>query len=85
MSDLQEVIVESTIRAFNAGYSQGKAEGFQDGVRRALEAAKFVKFDYYDLEVIALSDLEEELEISANFYHSDRQVTRFGTDQEGKS
>jgi hypothetical protein len=63
MSDLQEVIVEATIRAFNAGYSQGKTEGYEAGIERALEAAKFVKFDHYDLEVIALSDFEEELKI----------------------
>ena len=63
MSDLQEVIVEATIRAFNAGYSQGKTEGYEAGIERALEAAKFVKFDHYDLEVIALSDFEEELRI----------------------
>jgi hypothetical protein len=63
MSDLQEVIVEATIRAFNAGYSQGKTEGYEAGIERSLEAAKFVKFDHYDLEVIALSDFEEELRI----------------------
>jgi hypothetical protein len=69
-TDLQDIIVEATIRAFNAGYSQGKTEGYQAGIERALEAARFVKFDHHDLEVIALSDLEEEVKLSANLYHS---------------
>jgi flagellar biosynthesis/type III secretory pathway protein FliH len=63
VSDLQEVIAQATIRAFNAGYSQGKTEGYQSGIERALEAARFVKFDHHDLEVVALSDLEEEVKL----------------------
>jgi flagellar biosynthesis/type III secretory pathway protein FliH len=63
VSDLQEVIVEATIRAFNAGYAQGKTEGYEAGIERAVEAARFVKFEHYDLEVVALSDLEEEIKL----------------------
>jgi hypothetical protein len=70
VSDLQDIIAEATIRAFNAGYSQGKTEGYKAGIERALEAARFVKFEHYDLEVIALSDLEEEVELPANLYYS---------------
>ena len=85
MSDLQEVIVEATIRAFNAGYAQGKTEGYEAGIERALEAARFVKFEHYDLEVIALSDLEEEVKLPANLYHSDTPLARANTEQEGNS
>lgn len=60
-TDLQDIIAQSTIRAFNAGYRQGTTEGYQAGLQRAIEAAKFVQFDHYDLEVVALSDFEEEL------------------------
>jgi flagellar biosynthesis/type III secretory pathway protein FliH len=63
VSDLEEVIVEATIRGFNAGYAQGKTEGYEAGIEKALEAARFVKFEHYDLEVIALSDLEEEVKL----------------------
>lgn len=84
-TDLQDIIVEATIRAFNAGYAQGKTEGYEAGIERALEAARFVKFEHYDLEVIALSDLEEEVKFPANSYHSNRQVTRSLTDLEGNS
>lgn len=60
-TDLQDIIAQSTIRAFNAGYRQGRTEGYEAGLKRAIEAAKFVQFDHYDLEVVALSDFEEEL------------------------
>ena len=60
-TDLQDIIAQSTIRAFNAGYRQGRTEGYEAGLERAIEAAKFVQFDHYDLEVVALSDFEEEL------------------------
>jgi hypothetical protein len=84
-TDLQDIIVQSTIRAFNAGYRQGKSEGYEAGLEMAIEAAKFVQFDHYDLEVVALSDLEEELKDRANLYHSDRQITLSEQGQEGKS
>jgi hypothetical protein len=86
MSDIQDIIVEATIRAFNAGYSQGKTEGYQAGINRALEAARFVKFEHFDLEVIALSDLEEEVKLPANLYHSSHTgVASDTTRQEGDS
>jgi hypothetical protein len=56
-TDLQDIIVNSSVKAFNAGY----AAGILEGQNRVLEAAKFVQFDHHDLEVVALSDLEEEL------------------------
>lgn len=59
MSDLQDIIATNTVRAFNAGYAAGVLEG----QKRAIEAARFVQFDYHDLDVVALSDLEEELQI----------------------
>jgi hypothetical protein len=62
MSDLQDIIASSSVKAFNAGY----AAGILEGQNRALEAAKFVQFDHHDLEVVAVSDLEEELQIRAN-------------------
>jgi len=62
MSDLQDIIASNTVRAFNAGY----AAGILEGQKRALEAAKFVQFDHHDLDVVALSDLEEELKIRGN-------------------
>ena len=77
MTDLQDVIVESTIRAFNAGY--------QAGLERAKEAAKFVQFEHYDLNVIALSDFEEELKLGAKVYHSDSSLTQSAKGQEGNS
>jgi hypothetical protein len=84
VSDLQEIIAEATIRAFNAGYSQGKTEGYQAGIQRALEAARFVKFEHHDLEVIALSDLEEEVQLPANLYYSSHTaVASDTTRQEG--
>jgi hypothetical protein len=62
-TDLQEIIAESTIRAFNAGYLQGKTEGYAAGVQLALKAAKFVAFGHSDFEsdILALSDFEEEV------------------------
>jgi hypothetical protein len=59
MSDLQDIIASSSVKAFNAGY----AAGILEGQNRALEAAKFVQFDHYDLDVVALSDLEEEVRL----------------------
>ena len=53
-TDLQDIIAQSTVRAFNAGFEAGK--------RHVLEAVDFVKFDHHDLEVAAISDLLEELE-----------------------
>ena len=58
-TDLQDIIASSSVKAFNAGY----AAGILEGQSRALEAAKFVQFDCHDVDVIALSDLEEELRI----------------------
>lgn len=83
-TDLQDIIAQSSIRAFNAGYMQGKSEGFQVGLELAREAAQFVQFDHHDLEVIALSDFEEELKDRANPYHSDRQITLSEQDLDGK-
>ena len=77
MNDLQDVIVESTIRAFNAGYAAG--------LERAKEAARFVKFEHYDLEVIALSDFEEELKLGAKVYQSDSSLSQSAQGQEGNS
>ena len=57
MSDLQDIIAQSTIRAFNAGYKAG----FDAGKAHVLNAVKFVQFEYHDIEVAAISDLEEEL------------------------
>ena len=81
MSDLQDIIASSSVKAFNAGY----AAGILEGQSRALEAAKFVQFDCHDVDVIALSDLEEELRIRASSYHRDRQITLSEADLQGKS
>jgi hypothetical protein len=62
MSDLQDIIASSSVKAFNAGY----AAGILEGQNRALEAAKFVQFDHHDLDVVAITDLEEELKIRGN-------------------
>ena len=62
MSDLQDIIANSSVKAFNAGY----AAGILEGQRKALDAAQFVKFEHHDLEVVAVSDLEEELKIRGN-------------------
>lgn len=63
-TDLQEIIAQSTIRAFNAGYSQGKSEGYEAGIEKALKAAKFVSFGHsdFDSDILALSDFEEEVQ-----------------------
>jgi hypothetical protein len=61
-TDLQDIIASSSVKAFNAGY----AAGILEGQSRALDAAKFVQFDHHDLDVVALSDLEEELKIRGN-------------------
>jgi hypothetical protein len=81
VSDLQDIIASSSVKAFNAGY----AAGILEGQSRALEAAKFVQFDCHDVDVIALSDLEEELRIRASSYHRDRQITLSEADLQGKS
>jgi hypothetical protein len=57
-TDLQDIIAQSTIRAFNAGFEHGK--------RLVLDAVETVAFDYHDLKVAAISDLEEELQIKAD-------------------
>lgn len=62
-TDLQDIIASSSVKAFNAGY----AAGILEGQNRALEAAKFVQFDYHDLLVVALTDLEDELELRSKF------------------
>jgi hypothetical protein len=80
-TDLQDIIASSSVKAFNAGY----AAGILEGQSRALEAAKFVQFDCHDVDVIALSDLEEELRIRASSYHRDRQITLSEADLQGKS
>lgn len=82
-NDLQDSIVNSSIKAFNAGYLQGKSEGFEAGLELARQAAKFVQFDHHDLEVVALSDFEEELKDRANLYHSDRQITLSEPSEQG--
>jgi hypothetical protein len=61
-TDLQDIIASSSVKAFNAGY----AAGILEGQNRALEAAKFVQFDHHDLDVVALSDFEEELKSRGN-------------------
>lgn len=55
MKELNEVIAEATIRAFNAGY--------KTGIEKAVQAAKFVSFGHsdYESDILALSDFEEEL------------------------
>jgi len=80
-TDLQDIIAQSTIRAFNAGYKAG----YDAGKAHVLNAVKFVTFEHHDLEVAAISDLEEELKDRANLYHSDRQITLSEADLEGKS
>jgi hypothetical protein len=75
MSDLQDIIAKSSIRAYNAGFEAGK--------RHVLDAVETVTFEHYDLEVAAISDLEEELKLKASFYHSDRQITLSEQGQEG--
>lgn len=82
-TDLQDIIAQSSIKAFNAGYQTGKAEGYRAGIEMALEAAKFVQFEHYDLDVVALSDFEEELKDRANLYHSDRQITLSEPSEQG--
>jgi hypothetical protein len=57
VSDLQDIIVTSTVRAFNAGYAAGRQE--------VLSAVEAVKFEYRDIEVAAISDLNDELELRA--------------------
>ena len=76
-TDLQDIIAQSTIRAYNAGYESGK--------KHVLDAVKFVQFEHYDLLVAAIEDLEEELKLRASSYHSDRQITLSEADLEGKS
>jgi hypothetical protein len=56
-TDLQDIIAESTKRAFNAGYNAG----LEAGKTHVLNAVKFVQFEYKGLEVAAISDLQEEL------------------------
>ena len=58
-TDLQDIIASSSVKAFNAGY----AAGILEGQSRALEAAKFVQFDHHDLLVVAVTDLEDELDL----------------------
>lgn len=79
MSDLQDVIATAVSRAYNAGYKAG--------IEKSLESAKFVSFDHsdFDTAILAVSDLEEELQITTNFYHSDRQITLSEQGQEGDS
>ena len=57
MSDLQELIASSSIKAFN--------QGVQHERERILKAIKFVSFDddRYD-RILAIKDLEEELELT---------------------
>jgi hypothetical protein len=81
MSDLQDIIAESTKRAFNAGYNSG----LEAGRTQILNAVKFVQFDFHDVQVVAIADLEEELRIRATLYHSNRQITLSEADLEGKS
>jgi hypothetical protein len=76
-TDLQDIIAQSTIRAYNAGYESGK--------KHVLDAVETVTFEYHDIDVAAISDLHEELRIRASSYHRDRQVTRSEADLQGKS
>lgn len=59
MSDLQDLIASSSIKAFN--------QGVQHERERILKAIKFVSFDddRYD-RILAIKDLEEELELTNN-------------------
>lgn len=59
MSDLPELIASSSIKAFNQGVLHERD--------RILKAVKFVSFDddRYD-RILAVSDLEEELELTNN-------------------
>lgn len=59
-TDLQDIIAQSTIRAYNAG--------FNSGVKHVLDAIDTVKFEHYDLEVAAISDLDDELQIRSKAY-----------------
>lgn len=75
-TDLQDIIAQSTIRAYNAGFESGK--------KHVLDAVDFVLFEHHDLEVAAKSDLLEELADRAKSYHSDRQVTLSEQDLKAK-
>jgi hypothetical protein len=77
VSDLQDIIAQSTIRAYNVGFEAGK--------KHVLDAVQTVTFEHYDLQVAAIEDLEEELKLKANSYHSNRQITLSEADLEGKS
>jgi hypothetical protein len=73
VSDLQDIIASNTVRAFNAGYAAGRQE--------VLAAVQFVKFERDDLEVVAISDLMEELDERAKVYQSN---TDFSASEQGK-
>jgi len=75
-TDQQDIIASSSVKAFNAGYAAGKREaitddqtviffnaGYQAGKRHVLDAVETVTFEHHDLEVAAISDLQEELKI----------------------
>lgn len=60
MSDLQDIIAQSTIRAYNVG--------FEAGMKHVLDAVQTVTFEHYDLQVAAIEDLQEELKLKASLY-----------------
>jgi len=74
MNELHDIIAESTMRAFNAGYNAG----FDAGKAHVLNAVKFVQFEYHGVEVAAIADLHEELAERAKL--SGPQVTRSEAD-----
>ncbi len=73
MNELHDIIAESTMRAFNAGYNAG----FDAGKAHVLKAVKFVQFEYHGVEVAAIADLDEELADRAKL---EPQVTRSEAD-----
>ncbi len=59
MSELMQVLAESSIKAFNQGIDHGKRLGLEE----FLAAAKFVSFeDKNGTIMLSLEDLKEELE-----------------------
>ena len=59
MSDLQDIIVSNSIKAFNQGIEHGKRMGLE----KFLAAAKFVSFeDQHGTLMLSLEDLKEELD-----------------------
>lgn len=62
MSDINELITTTSIKAFNQGVEFGRRTERE----RILKAAEFVSFeDSHDNRILSIEDLQEELEIRA--------------------